>query len=64
LAISPFTNSKDALKIFKFRPPYNQGNNELKQGLKNSPLGETLPKKHLQNFTLNDAKIEKFTILI
>ena len=29
------------------------------EGLKIAPLGETLPKKHLQNFTLKDANLNK-----
>ena len=29
-----------------------------------APLGETLPKKHHQNFTLNNAKIDKLVIYL
>ena len=34
-----------------------------KKGLKIAPLGETLPKKHHNNFTLKDAKFNKLAIL-
>ena len=52
------------LKHYNFRLLDNQINTEVKKGLKYSPLGETLPKKHHQNFTLNNVKIGKLIKLI